>query len=194
MRKSCRHQHQASRSMREIIKSQYLGLFRKYLRRSDCRLQLRAWVRRAAGPLISRQSHPHQGRASDRSLLGTMTRYTNVGWKRAYHQASFDRNNDQITRSTPSTPVPGPSDAAATSHTQSESIIQVDSPAEPKRKRRRKSKVDSEGNVAVDSTPADIANDEDKMSPLVAKKQGTKVLVGRPKLKTKEKTRRSKSA
>lgn len=125
----------------------------------------------------------------DRSLLCTMTRYTNVGWKRTYHQASFDLNGDQIARSTPSTPVPGSSDAAA----QFESII--DTPAEPNRKRRRKSKGDSEREVAADSTPAAIA-DEDKASSLVVEKKKTKIRADRPKPKpkTKEKTRRAKSA
>jgi hypothetical protein len=115
-----------------------------------------------------------------------MTRYTNVGWKRTYHQAGFDPNDDQIPRSTPSTPVPGSSDAAA----QFESI---DTPVESNRKRRRKCKADSERMVAVDSTPAAIASDEGKTSSSVAEKKSTKVVTGRPKPKTKEKTRRAKS-
>jgi hypothetical protein len=117
-----------------------------------------------------------------------MTRYTNVGWKRTYHQASFDPNDDQIARSPPSTPVPGSSDAAV----QFKSII--DTPAESNRKRRRKSKADSERKVAADSTPAAIAGDEDKTSSSVAKEKRMKVLAGRPKPRTKEKTRRAKSA
>jgi hypothetical protein len=119
-----------------------------------------------------------------------MTRYTNVGWKRTYHQASFDPNDDQIARShgTPSTSVPGSSDAAA----QFESII--DTPAESNRKRRRKIKADLERRVAADSTPAAIASDEDKTSSSVAEKKRTRVLAGRPKPKTKEKIRRAKSA
>jgi hypothetical protein len=120
--------------------------------------------------------------------LGTMTRYTNVGWKRTYHQASFDPNDDQIAPSAPSTSVPGSSDAAA----QFESII--DTPAESNRKRRRKSKADSERKVAADSTPAAIASDEDKTNSSVAEKKRTRVLAGRPKPKTKEKMRRAKSA
>ena len=129
---------------------------------------------------------------ADRSLLGTMTRYTNVGWKRTYHQANFDPNDDQIARSTPSTPVPCSSDAATTSHAQFEGTI--DTPAESNRKRPRKSKGDSERKVVPDSTPAAIANNDDKTSSSVAEKKRRKVLAGRPKLKTKEKTRRAKSA
>ena len=117
-----------------------------------------------------------------------MTRYTNVGWKRTYHQASFDTNDDQIAPSTPSTPVPGSSDATA----QFETII--DTPAESNRKRRRKSKADSERKVKADSTPAALASDEDKTSSSVAEKKRMKVLAGRPKPKTNEKTRRAKSA
>ena len=83
--------------------------------------------------------------------------------------------------------MPGSSDAAA----QFESNL--DTPAESNRKHRRKSKADSEQNVAVDSTPAAIASDEDRTSSSVAEKKRTKVLEGRRKPKTKEKTRRAKS-
>ena len=127
----------------------------------------------------------------DRSLLGTMTRYTNVGWKRTYHQANFDPNDDQIARSTPSTPVPCSSDAATTSHAQFEGIIGT--PAESNRKRPRISKGDPERKVVPDFTPAAIAGNNDKTSSSVAEKKRRKVLAGRPKLKTKEKTRRAKS-
>jgi hypothetical protein len=120
-----------------------------------------------------------------------MTRYTNVGWKRTYHQANSDSNDDQIARSTPSTPVPGSSDAAATSHAQFEGTI--DTPAESSRKRPRRIKADSERNVAADSTPAAIASNEDETSSSVAKKKRRKVLAGRPKPKTKEQARRAKS-
>ena len=122
-----------------------------------------------------------------------MTRYTNVGWKRAYHQASFHPNDDRTARNTPSTSVAGSSDnAAATSHAQIESITDI--PAESNRKRRRKSKVESERKVAAYSTPAAIANDGDKMSSSVAEKKRTKVLAGRPKPRSREKTKRARSA
>jgi hypothetical protein len=117
----------------------------------------------------------------------TMTRYTNVGWKRTYHQASSDPNDDQIARSAPSTPVPGSSDAAA----QFESTN--DTPAESNRKRRRKSKADPEREVVAESTPAAIATGEDKTSSSASEKKRTKILAGRPKPRTKEKTRRAKS-
>jgi len=147
--------------------------------------------RRAATLSISLNDQSTRwGRTSGHSLSGTMTRYTNVGWKRTYHQAGFDPNDDQIAQSTPSTPVhvPSSSDAAA----QFESII--DTPAESNLKRRRKSNAESERKVAADSAPAAIASDEDKMSSSVAEKKRTKALAGRPKPKTKAKTRRAKSA
>ena len=121
-----------------------------------------------------------------------MTRYTNVGWKRAYHQASFHPNDDRIARSTSSTSVVGSSDAAATSHAQFEHTI--DTPGESNSKRRRKSKAYLERKVAADSTPAAIANDGDMTSSSVAEKKRTKVLAGRPKPRTREKARRAKSA
>lgn len=114
-----------------------------------------------------------------------MTRYTNVGWKRTYHQASSDPNDDQIPRSTLSTPVPSSSDA------QFEGIIET--PAESNRERPRKVKADSERKMAVGSTPAAIASNEDKTSSSVAEKKRREVIAGRRKPKTKEKTRRAKS-
>lgn len=117
-----------------------------------------------------------------------MTRYTNVGWKRAYHQASFDPNDDQIARSTPSASVAGSFDAAATSHTQFESTMDK---AGPNRKRRRKSEADSEPKVAAGST---LTANEDKTNSSATEKKRKKVLVRRSKLKAKEKTRRIKSA
>ncbi len=119
-----------------------------------------------------------------------MTRYTNVGWKRTYHQASFDPNGDQIARNTASTSLIG-SDAAATSHAPYESSI--DTPAESNRIRRKKSKVDSvdsEGKVVADSKAATIAVDGDKTSSSVTKSKRTKkVLAAKLKLKARGKTR-----
>ena len=122
-----------------------------------------------------------------------MTRYTDVGWKRTYFQASFDPNDDQIASHTASTSVlASPHDADAKAPAPNGSNI--DTPTEPNHKRRRKSEPDSERGLAVDSVPAAVANDGDKMSSSVTDsarpKARTKVLAA----KLKEKARRAKSA
>ncbi len=124
-----------------------------------------------------------------------MTRYTNVGWKRTYHQASFDPDDDQGARNTASTSVLSSSDAASTSHASYKSGIDIPLVAEPNRKSRRKSKADSERRVEADSAPVAIASNEEKTSSSVTKNTKTKkVLTAKLKLKGKLKTRRAKSA
>jgi hypothetical protein len=123
--------------------------------------------------------------ADAKTFLGlTMTRYTNVGWKRTFYQASFDPNDDQSASNTASTSMLGPpNDTAAPSHT-------IDTPAESDRKRRRKSKANSE-----DSIPATISSDGDKTSLSITKSERTKVLAAKPELKANlKKARRAKSA
>ena len=122
-----------------------------------------------------------------------MTRYTNVGWKRTYFQASSDPKDDQIASNTASTSGQGsPHDAAASSHGPYGS--NNDTPAEPNRKRRRKSKSNAEPNAATESTPANIASDGDETSSLVTKSERTKVQTAKQKRNAKEKARRAKSA
>ena len=121
-----------------------------------------------------------------------MTRYTNVGWKRTYFQATFP-NDIQIPGNTASTSAQGSlHDAAATSHDPYGSSN--DTPAEPNSKRRRNSKSNSEPNVAVDSIPATVASDGEKTCPSGTRSERTKVPAGKLKSKAKEKTRRAKSA
>ena len=122
-----------------------------------------------------------------------MTRYTNVGWKRTYFQASSDPKDDQIASNTASTSVQGSShDLAASSHAPYGSSD--DTPAESNRKRRRKSKSNAEPIAATESTPAAIASDGDMTSSLVTKSERTKVQTAKLKRSAKEKARRAKSA
>jgi hypothetical protein len=121
-----------------------------------------------------------------------MTRYTNVGWKRTYFQATFP-NDIQIPGNTASTSAQGsPHDAAASSHAPYGSSN--DTPAEPNSKRRRKSKSNSEPDMAADSIPSTVTNDRDQMSPSGTKSESTKVPAGKLRPKDKEKARKAKSA
>ena len=122
-----------------------------------------------------------------------MTRYTNVGWKRTYFQANSDPKDDQIASNTASTSAQGsPHDAAASSHAPYGSSD--DTPAEPIRKRRRKSKSNAEPIAATESTPAAIASDGDMTSLSVRKSERTKVQAAKLKRNAKERARRAKSA
>ena len=123
-----------------------------------------------------------------------MTRYTNVGWKRTYFQASFDPNDDQITSNTASTSVLGPSHDADAKASPAPYKSNIDTPTESNHKRRRKSKANSERGVAVDSVPAAIANDADKASSSITNSARTKTRKKVLAAKLKEKTRRAKSA
>jgi hypothetical protein len=118
-----------------------------------------------------------------------MTRYTNVGWKRTYHQANFDPDDNQSARNTASTSVLSSSDAAATFHASYKSGIDIPLEAEPNRKGRRKSKADSERKVEADSAPVAIASNKDNTTSSVTKNTKTK-----KGLTAKLKTRRAKSA
>lgn len=116
-----------------------------------------------------------------------MTRYTNIGRKRTYINASFDPKNDQaVTTNAASTSAPGP---AGTSQIQHEGS--VDAPVESSsRKRRRKSKGNSEEKTTAESTPAIAANDGEKKS--VVKSEKTRKALA--KLKAKERAKRGKCA
>lgn len=122
-----------------------------------------------------------------------MTRYTNVGWKRTHFQASFP-NDIQISGNTASTSVQGsPHDAATLSHAPHGSSN--DTPAEPNRKRRRKSKSNSELNVDAVSFPAAVASDgDDKTRSSGTRSERTKLPAAKLKLRAKEKARTAKSA
>ena len=121
-----------------------------------------------------------------------MTRYTNVGWKRTYFQATFP-NDIQIPGNTASTSAQGSlHDAAATSHDPYGSSN--DTPAEPNSKRRRKSKSNSEPNMAAESIPATVTSVGDKTSPSGTRSETTKYPAGKLKPKAKEKAKRAKSA
>ena len=121
-----------------------------------------------------------------------MTRYTNVGWKRTYFQATFP-NDIQIPGNTASTSAQGSlHDAAASSHDPYGSSN--DTPAEPNSKRRRKSKSSSEPNAAAESIISTVASDGEKTSPSGIRSERTKVPARKLKPKAKEKARRAKSA
>ena len=122
-------------------------------------------------------------------LRHTMTRYTNVGRKRTYLQASFDPNDDQNVASTSSPPSPD----VTPSHTSNGTGAARDAPAEPSRKRRRKSNRNSEENVADGSGPpaADAEGGSGK-NPRATKSEKAKKALA--KLKAKEKAKRVKSA
>src|SRR5579863_7483473 len=117
-----------------------------------------------------------------------MTRYTNVGRKRTYLQASFDPNDDQITSNVASTSSPRAPDATH------ESI--VDTPAEPKRKRPRKSKESSEEKVTAEPGSAAVAGDgSGKNSQNIKSERKKKALAKlKAKEKAKERAKRAKSA
>jgi hypothetical protein len=112
-----------------------------------------------------------------------MTRYTNIGRKRTYIQATFDPKNDHQASTTiaASTPV------LDTSDLQHEGS--VDTPVESNRpKRRRKS--DGNSDVAR-STTAIAASDGEKKKSVVKSEKTKKALA---KLKAKEKAKRAKCA
>jgi hypothetical protein len=116
-----------------------------------------------------------------------MTRYTNIGWKKTYIQASFDPKNDQVsTTSSASTPALGTPNASQTQHEGG-----VDAPVKSSsRNRHRKSKGDSEERTVAESLPAIAASDREKKS--VVKSEKTKKALA--KLKAKERAKRAKCA
>ncbi|KAI0256065.1 hypothetical protein BJV78DRAFT_436283 [Lactifluus subvellereus] len=118
----------------------------------------------------------------------TMTRYTNIGRKRTYIQASFDPKNDQVTTTNAaSTSAPGTPGTSQTHHEGS-----VDTPVKSSsRKRRRKSKGDSEETTAAESTPAIAANDGEKNKSMAKSEKTRKALA---RLKAKERAKRDKCA
>jgi hypothetical protein len=116
-----------------------------------------------------------------------MTRYTNVGRKRTYLQASFDPGDDQIASNVASTSSLRSPDTTRTLHENS-----VDVPIEPSRKRPRKSNANSKEEAAAESGPTTVTGDGNKESPQVIKSERTKKALA--KLKAKEKAKRVKSA
>ncbi|KAI0305620.1 hypothetical protein B0F90DRAFT_1699495 [Multifurca ochricompacta] len=86
-----------------------------------------------------------------------MTRYTNIGRKRTYLQASFDPNNEELSTKDPLTPVSG---ILNPSRAQQES--NVSELARSSRKRRRKSKGSSE--TAEEPSLAAITGEKTKNS------------------------------
>ncbi|KAI9459098.1 hypothetical protein F5148DRAFT_1276836 [Russula earlei] len=112
-----------------------------------------------------------------------MTRYTNVGRKRTYLQASLDPGDDQTALN-----VPAP-DSLDASHPKHEGGV-VDALAESRRKRRRhrKSGEPSEGTWATESAPSAAASDGDKKGSPVTKSESVKVeALSKPKAKDKPK-------
>jgi len=116
-----------------------------------------------------------------------MTRYTNVGRKRTYLQASFDPNDDQIASNGASASSSRSPDATRTLHESS-----VDAPTESRRKRPRKSKENSEEKAAAEPGPAAADGDGSRKNSQVTKSERKKKALA--KLKAKEKAKRSKSA
>lgn len=121
------------------------------------------------------------------ALLPTMTRYTNVGRKRTYLQASFNPNDDQIASNVASTSSSRSPDAAHTLHESS-----VDAHAESRRKRPRKSKEISEEKSAAEPGPATADGDGSRNNSQVTKSERKKKALA--KLKAKAKAKRTKSA
>jgi hypothetical protein len=120
------------------------------------------------------------------SLPGAMTRYTNIGRKRTYLQASFDPENDQITTTNAASPPPlSTPDSSPFQHEASVDAALVKSGS---RKRRRKSKGDSEEKRVAESTLVIAPHDGEQKA--VVKSQKTKKALA--KLKAKEKARRIK--
>ena len=122
------------------------------------------------------------------TLRHMMTRYTNVGRKRTYLQASFDPDDDQIASNVASTSSLRSPDTTRTLHESS-----IDVPAiEPSRKRPRKSNANSKEDAAAESEPTTVTGDGNKESSQVIKSERTKKALA--KLKAKEKAKRVKSA
>jgi hypothetical protein len=119
-----------------------------------------------------------------------MTRYTNVGKKRTYLQASFDPNNDQIASNVASTSSLR-SDATCTLHESS-----ADPPAESRRKRPRKSKESSEEKIGAEPGPASVDGDGSRKNLQVTKSERKKKALAKLKAKekAKERAKRAKSA
>jgi hypothetical protein len=116
-----------------------------------------------------------------------MTRYTNLGKKRTYLQASFDPNDDQIASNVASTSSPRSPDATRTLHENS-----VDAPAESHRKRPRMSKEKSEEKAAAEPGPGAADGDGSRKNSQATKSERKRKALA--KLKEKEKAKRTKSA
>jgi zinc finger CCHC domain-containing protein 9 len=120
-----------------------------------------------------------------------MTRYTNVGRKRTYVQASFDPNDDQTTTNAAASTSALDSLALDVSCASYESS--VNAPPESNHKRRRKSEENSGEKVAAEPAPAGtVAGGENKKNSQVTKTERKKKALAR--LKAKEKAKRAKSA
>lgn len=117
----------------------------------------------------------------------TMTRYTNVGRKRTYLQASFDPNDNQVALNAPSTSALGSHDASRSLHESN-----ADAPPESSRKRRRKSKENFEKSIAESAPAAVAAGDSEKSNSPVTKSEKTKKAL--TKLKAKERAKRLKKS
>jgi len=149
---------------------------------NDCSDQshLKLRLRRGNGPAPACCKHSLPVHTS-------MTRYTNVGRKRTYVQASFDPGDDQITSNLASTSALNSLDTSRTTHETS-----IDAAPEPSRKRSRKSKDRSGEKQTAESVSAVVISAGDKKNPPVTKSERAKKALA--KLKAKEKAKRAKSA